>query len=238
MILVAQQASWHQGRLLLAIIVSAGGPATRVARDPVSMVECGCVAIFACIYITQEKAVERKPQGEAEKDCLNGEWLAVQHFSVPNKMPSVATADTEMSGEPSAAKLSLPELLARAEASTNSAQAEADLRAIIASDEKGDVAARAKESSIAALAAILVKDGRAAEVVPLSKEIRPFFAKVAKAKTAKIVRGLLDTVSRGGGDTNVQLELCTNTIEWCRAERRTFLRQRVQGRLVVPVSIR
>lgn len=145
-------------------------------------------------------------------------------------MPAVAAVDTEMSAEP-AVPLTITERLEKAEACADSAQAEIELRAIIAADEKGDAASRAKEGAIAALATLLVKNDRASEVVKLSKEIRPFFANIAKAKTAKIVRGLLDAVAREGGDTNVQLDLCTDTIVWCRTERRTFLRQRIQGRL-------
>lgn len=146
-------------------------------------------------------------------------------------MPGAPAQDTEMATTPAAPPATLAERLERAEACANATEAEAEFRAIIDTEEKGDVASRVKEGAISALAALLVKEGRAADVVPLSKEIRPFFAKIAKAKTAKIVRGLLDAVAQGGADASVQLELCTDTIEWCRTERRTFLRQRVQGRL-------
>ena len=54
---------------------------------------------------------------------------------------------------------------------------------------------------------------------------------VAKAKTAKLVRLLLDRVAQIPGTTALQVSLCSEIREWSAAEKRTFLRQRVETRL-------
>ncbi len=117
-------------------------------------------------------------------------------------------------------------MLERAEACSVATEKEGLLREIIFSDKTGDAAARAKEGAITALVALLVKEKKSAEILTLSRSVRPFFATIAKAKTAKIVRGFLDAVARdsaaGNDNAALQFELCNDTIKWCREEKRTF----------------
>lgn len=59
-------------------------------------------------------------------------------------------------------------------------------------------------------------------------------ALVVQARTAKAVRTVLDIVGRAAPTAlELQLSLCTEVIGWCNAEKRTFLRQRVQSRLAL-----
>lgn len=88
-----------------------------------------------------------------------------------------------------------------------------------------------KETAISKLAALYVNTNQASKVSDLLKSLRPFFSTIAKAKTAKIVRGLLEAVSKAKDAAELQFNLCKETIAWCREEKRTFLRQRVEGRL-------
>lgn len=143
-------------------------------------------------------------------------------------MPT-ATKDAEMVP---ATEETLSSRLEKANASSDAKHAESEYRAIIASVSTADDVKTSKEAAIIALAKLLVKEKRPEEVVKLSKEVRPFYATIPKAKTAKIVRGILDTVARQGvASIDVQRTLCNDTIEWCRTEKRTFLRQRIEGRL-------
>lgn len=97
-------------------------------------------------------------------------------------------------------------------------------------DEAG---CRCKEEAIYALARLYASSHRFDEIVSLlSVANAPFLEKIAKAKTAKIVRRLLEIVSQVPGSLEIQAELCERVVAWCRAEKRTFLRQRVESRLV------
>lgn len=96
-----------------------------------------------------------------------------------------------------------------------------------------EIGARYKEESIYALARLYAEANRLGEIVLLLNTANgPFFEKIAKAKTAKIVRRLLEIASEVPGSLELQAELCDRVVKWCRAEKRTFLRQRVESRLV------
>jgi len=81
------------------------------------------------------------------------------------------------------------------------------------------------------------------QLIGLSKEIRPFFDSISKAKTAKIVRSLIDILAdtKSVGDSkagangysflDTQLLLCEESIAWARETKRNFLRQRIETRL-------
>lgn len=69
------------------------------------------------------------------------------------------------------------------------------------------------------------------EVVTLLKT-SPFFSTITKAKTAKVVRAVLDMVCNLAPDQlDMQADICKNIIEWTRREKRSFLRQRVEAKL-------
>lgn len=88
-----------------------------------------------------------------------------------------------------------------------------------------------KEEAIYKLGDLYAKLGRASDISDLLKIARPFFADLPKAKTAKIVRTVIDYVGRIPGTLGLQIDLCVECIEWTKQEKRTFLRQRIQTRL-------
>jgi 26S proteasome regulatory subunit N6 len=90
---------------------------------------------------------------------------------------------------------------------------------------------RIKEQAITNLSDLLRQENRAEELRSLLTKLRPFFALIPKAKTAKIVRGIIDTVAKIPGTSDLQISLCKEMVLWTRAEKRTFLRQRVEARL-------
>lgn len=65
----------------------------------------------------------------------------------------------------------------------------------------------------------------------LLKESNSFFAIIPKAKTAKIVRTIIDIVAKVPDSVELQVELCREVVTWCNAQKRTFLRQRIESRL-------
>ncbi|KAL5558777.1 hypothetical protein UlMin_034988 [Ulmus minor] len=92
-------------------------------------------------------------------------------------------------------------------------------------------ALRIKEQAITKLSDLLRQENRANDLRNLLTQLRPFFSLIPKAKTAKIVRGIIDTVAKIPGTTDLQISLCKETVQWTRSEKRTFLRQRIESRL-------
>uniref|UniRef100_A0A3Q2QSL7 Proteasome 26S subunit, non-ATPase 11 n=1 Tax=Fundulus heteroclitus TaxID=8078 RepID=A0A3Q2QSL7_FUNHE len=97
------------------------------------------------------------------------------------------------------------------------------------SDEE---AVRVKEQSILELGGLLAKTGQAAELGGLLKYVRPFLNSISKAKAARLVRSLLDLFLDMEAATGQEVELCLECIEWAKAEKRTFLRQALEARLI------
>mmetsp|Transcript_36618 Transcript_36618/g.88253 ORF Transcript_36618/g.88253 Transcript_36618/m.88253 type:complete len:477 (-) Transcript_36618:88-1518(-) len=98
----------------------------------------------------------------------------------------------------------------------------------------GPTASALKERAVYALARAYCEDNHHDEVVSLltGTTCAPFFANVTKAKTAKVVRAVLDAVCALSPDElDMQSQICRNIIAWCQAEKRTFLRQRVEAKL-------
>jgi 26S proteasome regulatory subunit N6 len=102
------------------------------------------------------------------------------------------------------------------------------LRQLVHSDTTDQ---KTKELAIYKLGQVLATLGRAQEVSALLVEIRPFFAELPKARTAKIVRSLIDLVGEIPNSAQLQIDLCRESIRWCNEEKRTFLRQRIESRL-------
>ena len=89
-------------------------------------------------------------------------------------------------------------------------------------------ALRTKELAITNLTNYLTEESRAEELRNLLTQLRPFFSLIPKAK---IVRGIIDAVAKIPGTSDLQISLCKEMVEWTRAEKRTFISQRVEARL-------
>eukprot|EP00199_Chlamydomonas_sp_CCMP681_P002446 CAMPEP_0119108022 /NCGR_PEP_ID=MMETSP1180-20130426/13053_1 /TAXON_ID=3052 ORGANISM="Chlamydomonas cf sp, Strain CCMP681" /NCGR_SAMPLE_ID=MMETSP1180 /ASSEMBLY_ACC=CAM_ASM_000741 /LENGTH=422 /DNA_ID=CAMNT_0007093585 /DNA_START=16 /DNA_END=1284 /DNA_ORIENTATION=+ len=90
---------------------------------------------------------------------------------------------------------------------------------------------KSRESAITQLTAALVKQGDAAGLSALLQQLRPFFNAVPKAKAAKIVRSIIDSISQVPNSTDLQIQVCVEQIAWAVTEKRAFLRQRIELRL-------
>jgi len=107
------------------------------------------------------------------------------------------------------------------------------LKAIVADARVDEPVHRIKELAIYKLGRIYQKEGRPEDLGALTKEFRPFYATIPKARTAKIVRTIIEMVSQVDGTMNLEESLCKDCIDWCNEEKRTFLRLRVENRLAV-----
>ncbi|XP_042861047.1 26S proteasome non-ATPase regulatory subunit 11-like [Penaeus chinensis] len=97
-------------------------------------------------------------------------------------------------------------------------------------DADEDVAAR--ETGILSLAEQYKKAGQAHQLAQLIKDTRPFLSQISKAKAAKLVRTMVDMFLDMEASTGLEVEVCRENIEWSKSERRTFLRQSLEARLV------
>jgi 26S proteasome regulatory subunit N6 len=68
----------------------------------------------------------------------------------------------------------------------------------------GDAALKAREAAVTALAALLAKQRDAHALRALLSELRPLFAVIPKAKTAKLVRAVIDAVATVPDTTALQ----------------------------------
>lgn len=89
-----------------------------------------------------------------------------------------------------------------------------------------------KEQDILNLGEQYKKEGKAKELADLIKATRPFLSLISKAKAAKLVRSLVDFFLDLEAGIGIEVQLCKECIEWAKEERRTFLRQSLEARLI------
>ncbi|GFR51733.1 hypothetical protein Agub_g15503, partial [Astrephomene gubernaculifera] len=106
------------------------------------------------------------------------------------------------------------------------------LKGLVLEDSSNDTdAIRIKEQAISQLCDLYIKQGNAQGLADLLTSLRSFFNAIPKAKTAKLVRSIIDSIAKVPGSTQLQVEVCKSQVEWARGEKRTFLRQRIELRL-------
>lgn len=118
-------------------------------------------------------------------------------------------------------------------ASMDSKAALAAYKELFNNKEDSEVAHRIKELSLLKMGEVLAKMNNAEEIVSLLRGLRSYFTTIPKAKTAKIVRSLIDSVALVKGKLDLQQEIIEESINWCKEEKRTFLRQRLESKLAV-----
>ncbi|KAG5663849.1 hypothetical protein KAF25_006434 [Fusarium avenaceum] len=96
-----------------------------------------------------------------------------------------------------------------------------------------DAATREYETALISLGELYRDEKKTQELVNLVKESRTVFSSFAKAKSAKLVRQLLDLIKEIPDSTDVEISVTKDCIEWATAERRAFQRQDLEVRLVV-----
>ncbi|BGP15630.1 hypothetical protein JCM10213_004150 [Rhodosporidiobolus nylandii] len=91
---------------------------------------------------------------------------------------------------------------------------------------------RDKEQAILGLAERYRDQGDAAALASVVRDSRPLVEHLAKAKTAKLIRTLLSFFSSIPNSLDTQIELTKESAEWAAKEKRVFLKQSLEVRLV------
>jgi len=89
-----------------------------------------------------------------------------------------------------------------------------------------------QETGIMELGSKYKSEGNAQDLQKLIQMIRPFTKLLSKAKAAKLVRGLVDMYLDMEATTGYEVELCKECIQWATEEKRLFLRQALEARLI------
>lgn len=84
------------------------------------------------------------------------------------------------------------------------------------------------EKTLVALLSIYVSLGNQNKFQNLLDHLRSYFSIIPKARTAKLVRLIIQSLRKVPESLNLQVELCTQWIEWSKKEERTQLRQRLE----------
>lgn len=96
----------------------------------------------------------------------------------------------------------------------------------------GEAALREYETALMGLGELYRDEKKPDELSALVTNSRSTLSSFAKAKTAKIVRQLLDLLSAIPKTVDIQISTTKSCIEWAISERRSFLRQNLETRLV------
>ncbi|GAB1313134.1 26S proteasome regulatory subunit rpn6 [Madurella fahalii] len=95
-----------------------------------------------------------------------------------------------------------------------------------------DAAIREYETALISLGELYRDQKNTDELVGLVTKSRTVLSSFAKAKTAKLVRQLLDLFEAIPNSLDIQISVTKSCIEWATSERRSFLRQNLETRLV------
>ncbi|KAK3397137.1 putative 26s proteasome p44.5 protein [Sordaria brevicollis] len=118
--------------------------------------------------------------------------------------------------------------------STDPRQAEQIYKDIISKPPSvtSDAAVREYETALVHLGELYRDEKNTQGLVDLVTQSRTVLSSFAKAKTAKLVRQLLDLFEAIPDSLDIQISVTKSCIEWATSERRSFLRQNLETRLV------
>ena len=111
------------------------------------------------------------------------------------------------------------------------ASAEKAYLTIVHDTREDDIAIKVREEALYRLTKFQVTERNFDKIMGLLESANPLFLVIPKAKTAKIVRTVIEIVSEVPDATEMQIGLCEQVVAWCTKEKRSFLRQRVQSKL-------
>jgi len=102
---------------------------------------------------------------------------------------------------------------------------------VVATEDPENKLVKLKEESVYHVTRLMAKKEDASLLKQLLTKFESYFNTLAKAKTAKIVRQVVEIVSRNVTSLDLQVAMAKDAVEWCTREKRTFLKQRMQTKL-------
>ena len=157
--------------------------------------------------------------------------VEIEHFfNMSDSMDVEADGSTPGAAEGEEIEV-LDELVLSFEAIDEASKDVSVYEAFMSNGRTDDVAVKIKEKCIYRITRLLTEAKNLTEVMNLMKKNSDFFSVIPKAKTAKIVRTILDIVGNIPDSINIQTQLCQDLVTWCVEEKRTFLRQRIEAKL-------
>ncbi|KAG8939853.1 26S proteasome regulatory subunit rpn6 [Tulasnella sp. 424] len=109
------------------------------------------------------------------------------------------------------------------------AQAEQIYKSVLTANDSDD---RDQETALVKLGQIYANQKDAEKLAEVVRSSRAFMSSTAKAKTAKLIRTLIDFFSSIPGSESTQKQVLEDNIAWARQEKRIFLKQSLETRLV------
>ncbi|CDZ97314.1 pci-domain-containing protein [Phaffia rhodozyma] len=110
-------------------------------------------------------------------------------------------------------------------------QAEEQLIAILDSTPADEDEQHDQEDALLTLGKLYRDEKNSDALASIIKKSRSQMSTAAKAKTAKLIRTLIDFFSDIPNAQNAQIDCTKDTIEWARSEKRVFLRQSLETKL-------
>ncbi|KAJ1552818.1 26S proteasome regulatory subunit rpn6 [Cladochytrium tenue] len=129
------------------------------------------------------------------------------------------------------AQLKELEVLAKAAPADALAGYEDLLQRATAGTLPGQDGLHAKEVAIMKIGELLAGQKNATGLTEHIKRSRGLFGDIAKAKTTKFIKGLIDMYGSIPGSLDLQVQVCKDCIEWAVAEKRVYLKQALETRL-------
>ncbi|CAG8468352.1 10802_t:CDS:10 [Ambispora leptoticha] len=111
-------------------------------------------------------------------------------------------------------------------------KAEEIYKSILAKNPENDAVILEQEQALVKLGELYRDHRKPNELSELIRSSRSFMASIARAKTAKIVKHLIDLFSEIPEGLSLQIEVCKETIQWSVEQKRNFLKQSLETRLV------
>ncbi|KAJ9076124.1 26S proteasome regulatory subunit rpn6 [Entomophthora muscae] len=103
---------------------------------------------------------------------------------------------------------------------------------ILSNTDSNEEQIKASEIALLKLGSIYQNEKNADKLASLIRSSHTFLAVIPKAKTSKIVRSLIDCFQGLPESLNLQIEVCQELIDWCTSEKRIFLKQNIETKLV------